>query len=321
MALPPVEVTRFIFLGNEDGTTARADGNVLDNFVYTGSGTPPHQPGFFGYQHYYPNFPREALSIKFKLTGGIYPSNEGTSWTKFKFKTGVDSSLTYPIYITDYSPLPCGTDPVPNPNGSAGTIDYPEVEASYSSDLYIFPRWDTDTPYSFHDDPTRFAQLVPVTGTVYTVGAGASTLPDVYTKPWTWDVTGYNAQSLVLNNCTDDYELYNMAQATTVFKLNSQIKFNASTFKYCCWNKGTVVRGTVAFSSVNVDAVTITDDDGDNWYGMTMTIGDVFAEAGTANWEFTIQEGHDPDYVDIPSVNGCVVFVDDFWITEIIPPA
>lgn len=316
MALPPVEVTRFILLGNEDGTNAKTDETVLDNFTYTGVAYPPKQPSFFSYQHYYPNYPREDLSIKFTLG----PPDEGTSWTKFGWKSQIDSSLTYPIYITDYTPPECGTDPVPNPNGSTGTIEYTPYETGYFSDQILWPRWATDTPYSFHENPAHFILLVPVTGETFSVTTNPN-LPVETSRPWTWDITGYNAQSLVLNNCTDNYELYDMAQTTTVFKLNSKIKFNASTSKYCCWNEGTVIRGKVGFSSVNVDAVTVTDNDGDNWHGMTMTIGDSFAEAGTADWEFTIEDGYAPGYVDIPSVEGRVVFVDDFWITEIIPPA
>ena len=135
-----------------------------------------------------------------------------------------------------------------------------------------------------------------------------------------WDIQATNLDSRVLNQQTNAYEYYPFTQATTEFKVTSKYII-PNLFSICCWNKGTVVRGKVSIYSVNVITAAIASIPAGYYMGITAEIGTTFSPVSDVSWEVTIDDGYTPVEITIPKVAGKVTFVNDFWVTEVVPPA
>jgi hypothetical protein len=127
-----------------------------------------------------------------------------------------------------------------------------------------------------------------------------------------------NLLSKVLNIETNEYEYYPFTQATTELKVTGKFVLNG-LWDLCCWNDGTIVRGKVSIYSVDVTTGTLPES-GDGFIGMTAEIGDTFSPHDEIDWEVTIEPGYTPSEIEIPKVSGKVTFVNDFWVTDVVPP-
>ena len=117
------------------------------------------------------------------------------------------------------------------------------------------------------------------------------------------------------NLCTSTIENYPMAQPTLELKANAKIKIMQQVAKYCCWNTGTVLKGKVGLKSVDGTATEYGLSE-----GLSIALAGAYVDAGTVDWEITIDEDFDSPAIVIPRTAGKITFVNDFWITEVTPP-
>jgi hypothetical protein len=310
MALPHRAVATFSILGNEDGTTPRADSYVEGDFHDLGTPHDGSQQSFYSYRWFYKNYPNEILKV-------VPSAVQGYQNLQVVFDFESPAEFIYPDNrVVEYFP---DDDPAPDPNGTTG-IDTGNL--AFSGVIGPeYPRWVTDTPYDFSANLASWGSMIPQPG----ISGVWLEIPEfgVSGGPWSWDLSVANLSSEVLNLDTDELEYYPFAQATTSFKAtaNFKVTFNA---QICCWNEGTVIRGKVGFKSVNVTVTAVPSalyTGNFNWAGLGYEVGSTYTDAGTADWEVTIDEDFVPPNVDIPKVAGAITFVNDFWITEVIPPA
>jgi len=285
---------------------------VEEDYQDLGTPYPPAQQSFFSYRWLYKNYPKEVLKV-------TTPAVLGYQYLRVEFTYDSPAEFVYPgDTVLSYYPGPPFNEPVPNPNGitsiDSGSTVYGVLNGPH------YPRWDTDTPYDFSANPGYWGQMIPPPGFS---GVLAGIPPNQFGGPWSWDISVANLMSEVKNLETDELEYYPFAQATTSFKATAKLKVTFET-QICCWNEGTVIRGKIGFKSVNVTTTAVpspTWTGAFNWAGLGYEIGDTYTDAGTANWEVTIEDGFIPPEVDIPKVEGSVTFVNDFWITEVVPPS
>lgn len=310
MALPPFMFRRYFILGNEDGTD-QSDGSIYSSYVDTyvpPSFHPPSQFSFYAYQHYFPDYPKENTVLDF--TGSGYDTFDGATVFQIGWTVLVDATLTYPDNIKiSYSPCAPEYDPTPNPNGTVGVYNFTKQDYPPNGARSIWPRWVDSTEYSYKDGNT-FYMDTPQSGVVYS---------NANNWPWSYDISVDNGDSQVYNSCTNSIEYFPYTQATTELKSTCKLQLKGLLYSgsYCCWNKGTTVKGKVRFYSVDIV-------DGEIWPPpgyLKYTIGEDYQEESTADWEYTVDEDQEIDPIVIPKIAGRITFLNDFWITEITPPA
>ena len=137
-----------------------------------------------------------------------------------------------------------------------------------------------------------------------------------------------NYQSEVLNEQTSSYEYYDFTQPTFDYKHTTTLKVFLDA-NICCWNKGTVINGTVSFQSIAVETTalgktTTVDPDPSynyNFAGMIAKTATSASPSGTASFTVTIDSSYVPVEIEIPTMAGCFTFVNDFRIDSVTPPA
>lgn len=303
MALPPLAVSAYVYLGNANGTANRSSGSIISNYIDTGPPNLPGQQPFSSYKWFYKDYPNEILA---KVLSSGVPTIGGSLY--LNLGSQFDGSFKYvdPI-ITAYNPAPCGSDLPPDPNGTAAEA---VPTSSYASVQPSPPRWYTDTAYDYHALHPTFGVQTPQTGDVYYAG-------DFFSgKPWSCDLSVASIEADVLNLCTNTIENYPMARLNLELDTTAKVKIEQSVSQYCCWNKGTVIKGKLGIKSVDVSMVA--DDDSANF---SITVGSSYNSEADVSWEVTIDPDFVPTAVSIPPVSGRISFVNDFWITEVTPPA
>lgn len=303
MALPPITAVPYAYLGNVDGTAPRANGSIESDFHDNGSPPPPQQKSFNSYQLLYPNYPDEILVKAWDIF--LSPARLYISFASMfdGYTTWVDNVTTI------YNPPPCGVDAVPNPNGLAMEFT-PTPTAFVGSVGQRYPRWTTDDPYDFSAAGTGPTSFPPLSGTL--IGS-----TDFFgSANWSFEFSIPSPEVDVENACTGLIENYPMAQPFLKIEANAKIKIMQEVHRYCCWNTGTVLKGKVGLKSVDGTATALPIDE-----GLSIALGASYADAGTVDWEITIEDGFVVPEIIIPRTLGKITFVNDFWITEVTPPA
>lgn len=321
MALPPLIGNVYAVLGGETwynyrpGTYPIVSDEQFTNLPSDDQPLPPKQQIFFSYQWYFKDYPSELIVITpdYPLFGPVHTRLETANYYDFE--------NTYPNnLVTQYSPLEeCGVDPDPNPNGDIGRFQIDEHDITWNGYFAIFPRWHTDTPYDFSSETFFYT---PQPGDYYEAYAGIpyemTGEPKAMTSAWTYNLSMPSPESPVVNLCTSETDSFPTAQPTIEVRNQAKFRINPSGF-FCCWNEGTILRGKVAFKSVNVMDYAPLGLGTSSW-GISFTIGGDFAAAGEADWEITLTADFEMEGVEIPLVAEQITFINDFWVTEVIPP-
>lgn len=324
MSLPPRGAATYAVLASKEedsdivprGAYERQDGTIIDDFQQTvpfgSTYSREKQSPFYSYQHWFTEYPDELIVKVHEYFVGERNLITIGSVSSYVLE------LKYPDNATvSYNPGPPDYDNPPDPNGDIATMSRSENTGR----TLIYPRWDTDNSLDFSADglpydyfssagtvPTKGAkyEIQPIFGVIYTGFVGS------------WDIKVDNLLSAVLNVQTGNYEYYPYKQATTEFKMTAKYTI-PEMWKVCCWNDGTVIRGKVAIYSADVTTGTLPSS-GYGFEGMTAEIGDEFSPHSEVDWEVTISDDYDPVEIEIPKASGKVTFVNDFWITEVVPP-
>ena len=353
MALPPRAAAVYIQLSqtNTTPTTPRPTGTVYDSYVeipYDPSQPetwirPPTQPSFWGYQHWYKDYPEDCVA---KVHLGLVSA--AINWpTRYDFSVGVfgnklylekysnnlEREATYPTNIVgsyDPTPAPGPAESAPNPNGTVGTID--ETGNSGNGPGYSYlPRWYLDTEYDVGNDQFGVGQNCPEFDTEYYILPEGIIQGGIYGQQvgaWSVDLTVDNYQSEVLNEQTNVYEYYDFTQLTFDYKQTTTVKLFLDA-EVCCWNKGTVINGTISFQSITVEttalgrnlAGSIDPSYNYNFAGMIAKTGSSASPSGTQSFSVTVESSYVPIEVEVPKLAGSFTFVNDFRIDTVTPPA
>jgi hypothetical protein len=311
MALPLKIGVPYVLLGKDNGTQP-LDGTIFGSPVVTGL-LQPRQPDFSAYQWYYPEYGPDLIAVVTPATGvgpgllGIKYLNENPAFTQ-----------SYPINYTNvYYPQPPLSEPPPNPNGSTQTddIDGDGRETNY----LVYPRLESESPYDLSLNGATFC-FPP--GTIFEIPVPLD--PNVKFRQFSIDFEAQNFQSRVLNDETKVWEFYPFAQATTTYRQTQSFKVTLLIDK-CCWNEGTVIKGTVFFAKAYVDFKANPTGQGDEW-DWNGASGEMpegpYDEAGSAEWEITIGDSLESEEIEIPLNEGnFVTFINDICVTTATPPA
>ena len=248
--------------------------------------------------------------------------------------TGVKSwSWKYPYnYVSSYDPTPPPAGPgdlPPDPNGDIGTAS--GGESPYYITPVGFPHWTTEASWAWATGLIGWTSfdIVPNPGTEYQIDPPGT--PSALNHPWSVDLSVENYKSRVLNLQSSNYEFYNFKQASFEVKQTAEVIIDINTYidptnpyAVCCWCDGLVLRGKVGFSSraANAQPVEVGTDAGQKYGfgGMTFKPGAGAEPYGESDWEVTVNSSFTKVKVDIPTASGRLVFLDDFYITEVIPP-
>jgi hypothetical protein len=347
MSLPHRAAAVYVLLARPDGSAlfppgveSLDPGTVLYDYQYP-NGPPPYTPpsppnqlDFYSYQHWCPNYPDELIvKVDSELANGNNVILIGGGAT-------AECSLLYPVNAqTEYNPGPPlypggpSYEPVPTPNGTSDTVYTNYGEPSTIAN--IIPRWHTATAFDYSSSsgtPSPYSYfshqgIVPEKGAVYYISVypgypdPSNHITGIPASDFvgSWDIEVTNLQSEVLNQQTSANEYYPYTQATTVYKQTGKYVI-PNLFEVCCWNKGTVIKGKVSIYSVNVITGTLPAT-GSGWMGMTAEIGTTFTAESEVSWEVTISDSYTPVEITVPKVSGKATFVNDFWVTEVTPPA
>jgi hypothetical protein len=275
------------------------------------------QPNFEAYQDWYPEYPNECIS---KISQGVVST---VNYVRPASATTYAVESTYPTNIVYYyDPAPPVSDPVPDPNGTVGSFNGTTSGASLTKSL--FPRWHTDSPYdmagSSSYDYWQSGGYFPLKSHDYIIVPTG--FANSGTKVFSCDLTVTNLESEVMNLDTAIYEYYDFTQTTFDYKQTAKVVIPID-WEVCCWNDGTVINGTVAFSSIDVTTVALGYyfSPGYGFTGMTATTGTTITAGGTSNFTVTISSGYTPVEITIPTVSGSISFISDFWITSVTAPS
>jgi len=337
MALPPRAAAVLVLLSKPDTTpvTPRDSGTTLSSYVSIGSSIPgeetlpPHQLSFFASQVWFQDYPpTTVVKVHMAIAGAsnrIYLDGYSGNQTL---------DLTYPgdiVYAYDPTPPPLGPgESPPNPNGTVETNTITKTNEDVPG--YFFrPRWVDDTPYDLTTDGIGEGTIWPKFNTDYIIGIeGFQTLfPDYMYQlgPWSADLTVTNKQSEVLNEQTTAYEYYDFTQTTFDFKQTTKVKLYLDA-NVCCWNKGTVITGTVTFQSIDVTTEALGGYPGSpnptatyGFGGMIATTGSTVDSAGDQSFTVTIDSSYTPVEITIPTVAGKITFINDFSVDSVTAPS
>lgn len=348
MSFPPVTRKAYAALGGytffptqPPGTSGRTPSRFSGlDFVDTTAGlTPPivqtYQQPFYGSVWMFPEYPDEILS---PLVGGGYFPFIGLAdpYVTLTAKTQTKEwDWKYPKdYVDEYNPTPPPDgpgDPIPDPNGVVGTASGSGPGVMSTG---FFPHWHTEASYDWGTSLVGWppgAQDVPDPSVTYTIEMPVA--PHALYFPWSVDFTVNNYDSRVLNDETSEYEFYPYTQATFEVKNTAEvvIDFNtnlggSSPHDMCCWLEGCTIKGKVAFANIDatLEAVSLGYDEthGDYGFGGMTFQPDGSPEATTEEeWEVVYSSSFTPVKIEIPRTAGKITFLNDFWITEVIPPS
>jgi len=278
------------------------------------------QPNFYASEDWYSEYPDECISkVSEGQIGPSQPSNSDNNLI-MAYVGGASVLSTYPANIVfSYNPAAPYFNPVPNPNGTIGTLT-DNTGGGGGGNLH--PRWYTDTPYDMANassyDFWKDSNFLPEKNHAYTVVQSTAGLPGGCSA----DLTVTNLTSQVLNQQTNLNEYYNFTQASFDYTQTGTIII-PNLWEICCWNDGTVINGTAAFSSIDVTTVALEDPStpGYGFGGMTATTGTTITSlATTVNFTVTINSAYTDVIISVPSEPGKITFMTDFWITSVVPP-
>lgn len=312
MALPLKIGVPYVLLGKDNGTQPLG-GSIFGSPVVTGL-LQPRQPDFTAYQWYYPEYGESFIAVVTPAEG-VEPGVLG-----IKFLNIVPPfTQSYPAnYTGQYYPGPPIFDPVPNPNGDTHTddIDGDGRETDYT----VYPRLESQPPYDLSQNLSNPFCYAP--GYIFEIPVELS--PFVKFLPFSIDFEAQNFESRVYNEETGVYEFYPFAQETTTYRQTQSFKVTL-TIGECCWNEGTVIRGTVFFAKAYVDMQPNKTPLGDEW-GWQGASGEMpqgpYDAAGSAEWEITIGESLESAEIAIPVNDGnYVTFINDICVNSVTPPA
>jgi len=296
--------------------------SYTDTFIFYG---PPdfnkthsvEQPNFYASQHWYSEYPDEVISKVSEGQIGVSLAADNNYILPTVGSASITS--TYPDNIVySYNPASPDFDPVPNPNGTIG-ITNDQTGSGGGGNLY--PRWHTDPPYDMAQassyDYWEASNFFPKKNHAYTVVPTSAGLPGGCSA----NLSVINLQSEVLNEDTNINEYYNFTQATFEYSQSGTIGIPIG-WEICCWNDGTVIEGTAAFSSIDVTTVAIDNPltPGFGFNGMTATTGSTITSAGTTNFTVTINSAYTPVMISVPSEFGKITFMTDLSITSVVAP-
>lgn len=325
MSLPPRIGAIYALLAKTEvgtivprGVESRDPGNIIDDYQITNPGgatlSREKQGNFYSYQHWFKNYPNNFVV---KVHAGV-PSNFNN--IQIGSVSSMEMNMKCPDnWVVGYNPGPPDFDPVPDPNGDIASIDRTTGRPQYA--LPIVPRWETEDPLDLSGDGLSYNYFsthgfVPEKGKKYNLYP--SNFSEIYSFTGSWDVKVDNLLSEVINYETGNFEYYPFTQETTEFKATAKYAI-PKVWDACCWNEGTVIKGKVSIYSADVTTGTLPES-GYGFMGMTVEIGTSFSPHINVDWEITITDDYDPVEIEIPKLEGKVTFVNDFWITEIIPP-
>ena len=309
MAIPYRGALAYALLGSSTGVGPRLTG-IIGDFQSTGTSR-PRQLDFDAYQWHLKNYPDQDTAI--------VPLGFSSSGRVILKQIGADCVYEYPSDIVyEYDPDPPLSQPVPDPNGENGTVSLDVGVIVVYDDVY--PRWATDTAYSFAIDNVG---VIPQLGLTTTFDESMFNLNAVYGGHVSWEVSADNYDSWVKNVSNNETEYYPFKQTKNNLKITSKFKviFEGDI---CCWNKGATISGKVGFNSVSVTTETIPyppeDEPGAmlGYAGISLKLGDSYDDAGEVDWEVTIDEDFVPPEIEIPNTPGKVTFINDFWITSVV---
>jgi hypothetical protein len=315
MSLPKRGVMPFSRLYKWESGAIVSLGSYILSDLQTVGGT-IGQDDFYSFQWWYKDYPKEMLSIVHLATlEGIVPV------VKIVFTPDPEYTTEYPEnFVASYDP---DTDPVPNPNGESGETTAESINGSASD--FALPRWHTSTAYDLSSDPVTYFNMVPPLEFDYGVTNGGSVLGVTTTNypkdSYSMKVTTPANESEVINENTGDPEYYPFEQSTLTYEKEAKFKV-VYDGKICCWNKGATIKGKVAYSTIELIATAY--DPGATGYGyngMQIETGNAYTPYIEADWEVIVEDDFDPPEIVIPKVDGKAVFINDFWITEVIKPA
>lgn len=286
-----------------------------------------YQQPFYSSIGWFIDWPNELIT---PLIGGGYPpaQSDGPGVTISCSTRIKEWSWKYPDNIvTSYNPTPPPDGPgdsPPDPNGTIGTAS--GGESLYRMSASYLPHWHTDPSFDYGTSMVGFGVDVPDPDTEYNI----NTFPHQFNNPWSVDLSVTNYHSRVYNEMTMDYEFYDYLQATFEVKTTAEviidIKTNISTtnpYATCCWCDGVTVKGKVQWASVeaNEEPVELGTEGADlyGFGGMKFTPSASLEEGSTEDWSVTITESFTPIKIDIPQSSGRLTFLNDFWITEVVP--
>ena len=303
---------------------------------------PPTQPSFYGSQMWYQNYPAVCVAkVPMPYYGNYWPAaysipatayGTGNTIYLLPYDNNVLRDSTYPTNIVyEYDPTtPSPADPVPDPNGTVGTIT--TTISSFGS-AGGYPRWQaTDPAYDRGNGQVGGPGLIPKFATEYYILPGGfigSSSPYYQNAgPWSVDVTVENFQSEVLNQQTSSDEYYDFTQTSFDYKQTAKVKLHLDAF-LCCWDIGTVITGNIGFQSISVETTalgrtkTVTPDPSYSYgfAGMIATTGSSAVAAGTQSFSVTVGSGYVPIEIEIPTVAGAISFINDFSVDSVTPPS
>lgn len=342
MALPPRAAAVYVKLSKdgENGLVARPTGTVLASpvVVSTVPGeeyVPPAQPNFWASQIWYKDYPEETVAkVHLGLVDTFHyqplTSTFGNRIYLLAFYNNISRDSTFPTNIVyEYDPTtPSPADPVPDPNGTVGTIT--STISSFGTAGPQFPRWEaTDTAYDLGNDQVNFVPQFATEYYITQLGFLPSSSPYYQANgPWSVDVTVENFQSEVFNEETSTDEYYDFAQTSFDYKQTAKVKLYLDG-EVCCWNNGTVITGNITFQSISVETTalgrtqTVNPDPSYSYgfAGMIATTGSSAVAAGTQSFSVTVASGYAPIEIEIPTVAGAISFINDFSVDSVTPPA
>jgi len=351
MALPPRAAAVYVLLSKPSTTpfTVRDTGTQVTSYVAMDSTPgqepiPPEQPSFWASQVWYKDYPGEDVAkVHLGLLNASYPwqyayeINVGAQGNRIyldKFTNNQVLDVTYPANIVyQYDPTtPSPADPVPDPNGTVGTNTITRTSPNGPGYFYL-PRWQaTDPAYDVGNDQIALGLISPEFDTEYFINEngffGNSSPYYQQFGAWSVDLTVDNYQSEVFNQQTSSYEYYDFTQATFDYKHTTTVKLYLDA-NVCCWNKGTVITGTVKFQSIGVETtalgrtVTVNPDPSYSYgfAGMIAKTGSTASDAGSSSFTVNITSSYTPVEIEVPTLAGTITFINDFSIDSVTPPA
>ena len=332
MSFPPIGGNILVLLGNPvsyssfpAGATVRppqllpgpSESYVNTSYFYYPEPTwPPRQDSFGASNMPFDGYPNECVVV----VPNLFLPSAGT--TNYIRPLGDQAAIasTYPANIVySYNPASPNFDPVPNPNGTVG--NYSGTGGNSTAGILVFPRGHTDTPYDMSKSASydfwQNSGYFPLKSHDYIVTPTGAGLPGCCSA----SLTVTNLMSEVMNTHTGLKEYYYFDQASFDYTQTGKLVIPIE-WVVCCWNDGTVINGTAAFSSIDVTTVALGNSSppGFGFSGMTATTGTTITASGTANFTVTISSSYTPVIINVPVVSGKITFITDFWITSVVAP-
>lgn len=300
----------------EDSLIVDVPSGAISDDIQLAGGVTFGQDDFASYQWWYKDYPDELLAVVNLAAGGSLP------FVKLVFTADPDYETKYPEdYVTSYDPL---TQPVPDPNGEIGETTASSENGNVPD--FIFPRWHTSTAYDLSSNPVEFSNMVPPLefsyGYTFSGSVLGGTVSSYPKDSFSMKVSAVANQSEVLNEETEAHEYYPFAQDTLTYQKEAKFKV-VYDGEVCCWNKGVKLKGKVSYSKVQLigTALEFPAESGYGYGGLLVETSDTYEPYDEADWELEITEDYSPAEITIPLVDDAAVFINDFYITEVIKPS